>query len=132
MPYSPLEEEEKEDALEDSFVQRWLSELVPDFVTENVFWYLPTSRLSLGSVWLRSSFCCSRDRYLFRLDALRQQQALESEEEDDDDEDEHNPVRQSFPTQCILRTAQNHTRFALCRRVERTGKLTVVARRVRS
>ena len=38
MPYSPLEEEEKEDALEDSFVQRWLSELVPDFVTENVFW----------------------------------------------------------------------------------------------
>ena len=74
-----------------------------------------------------------RDRYLFRLDALRQQQALESEEEDDDDEVEHNPVRQSFP-QCIIRIAafENHTWFASCRRVERTGKLTVVARRVRS
>ena len=76
-------------------------------------------------------FVVFRDRYLFRLDALRQQQALESEEEDDDDEEEHNPeaVRPSFPTHVILK---NHTWFASCRRVERTGKLTVVARRVRS
>ena len=51
----------------------------------------PHEPLELGVGLVEIVFVVFRDRYLFRLDALRQQQALESEGEDDDDEEDWDP-----------------------------------------
>ena len=53
LPYSPTEGDAREEAAKDAAVQRWLSELVPEVLTEEVFW----------------------DRYLFRLAAFEAAEA---------------------------------------------------------